>query len=83
MAKTAQIFAVAVFAFILGAYNFLLSGACAEFRIQRRWRKMSLGGDRRQLYCVARHWPVRTDARRLEILCLKAGEKRSPSAGVW
>jgi hypothetical protein len=27
-----QHFAVAVFAFILGGYSFLLSGACAEFR---------------------------------------------------
>ena len=32
LAKTTQIFAVAVFAFILGGYSFLLSGACAEFR---------------------------------------------------
>jgi hypothetical protein len=40
MAKTAQIFAVAAFAFILGGYNFLLSGACAEFSIRgdgERW----------------------------------------------
>jgi uncharacterized membrane protein len=31
LAKTTQVFAAAVFAFILGGYSFLLSGACAEF----------------------------------------------------
>jgi hypothetical protein len=32
LVKTTQVFAVAVFAFILGGFSFLLSGACAEFR---------------------------------------------------
>lgn len=32
LAKMAQIFSVAVFAFILGGWTFLLSGACTEFR---------------------------------------------------
>jgi cation transport ATPase len=32
LTKTAQIFAVGVFSFILGGWSFLLSGACVEFR---------------------------------------------------
>lgn len=32
LTKAAQVLVVAVFAFILGGYSFLLSGACAEFR---------------------------------------------------
>jgi hypothetical protein len=31
-AKISQVFAVAVFAFILGGWSFLISGACAELR---------------------------------------------------
>ena len=32
IAKISQVLAVAVFAFILGGWSFLLSGACVEFR---------------------------------------------------
>jgi hypothetical protein len=30
LAKTAQVFALAMFAFIFGGYSFLLSGACTD-----------------------------------------------------